>query len=94
MRLGTPFCKRQSETRASGFTRARFVDPAKTVENFVPVFGRNTRSTVLHFDAGRTRIAADDPNRDKSALRGVLDSIIQKVDDNLTQNNSIRFHMN
>jgi len=52
MRLGTPFCERQSETRASGFTRARFVDPAKTVENFVPVFGRNTRSTVLHFDAG------------------------------------------
>ena len=90
--FGSPFGDRQTQARAPTFARTAFIDAVKAVEDSLPVFRGNARAAILYFDASIRRIRSRHSNRDASLLRRVFDGIIQKVDEDLSQDHTVTIH--
>jgi hypothetical protein len=94
VRFGAPLSDRETKASAAGFTRTTFVNAIKAVENFFPVLGRNAGTTIFDLDTGSKRISSQDANHDMSVARRILDGIVHKIDNHLTQDYAVGSHAN
>ena len=79
----------QSKSCASPFPGTRFIDAVEAVKNVWLVFHRYPRPLVNHIENCRVAFALMNTKENRTLGRGILDGVIEKIDDRMAQNQAI-----
>ena len=88
MKLGNPFCDREAEAGPAHFPRSRFVNAVEPIENLVEVLFRNADAAVLNLNQ-RGAVVSLNGERNMSAIRCVLNRVIDQIQKQLSQPASV-----
>src|SRR2546428_6089558 len=86
IRLDRP--TRDGKAEANPIPRARLVDSIEAIEDALAVLGADARAGVDHLDGGPARLPSD-VDAHASPLRGVLDRVVDEVDEGTAHDHPI-----
>src|SRR5437667_7134811 len=86
IRLDRP--TRDGKAEANPIPRARLVDSIEAIEDALAVLGADARAGVDHLDGGPARLPSDE-DAHASPLRGVLDRVVDEVDEGTAHDHPI-----